>query len=297
MSLITFNDCPANLAWPSYRTAPQLLGYLFNWALFGVLTAQVYYYYFAFPKDRYAYKAVVAVVYLLEVLQTFSLTAAAIDHFILHFGNTDIFFNLKTAVLSVNVLAGIAAFIVQVFYAYRIHILSNTKLGPCMIIVLALSGLVGALISGIKGFQLGHLSAELSKNLIFVIPAIIWWSCSALCDVCIALYMTYLLSRRGTGFRETQILINRLTRLAIETGICTALVAIVVLLAFVLWPQTSYNAPAALSLAKLYSNSLLVLFNSRMRIAGSREEQLLSRSRPHPSSSRTDERPLVRAQS
>ena len=38
------------------------------------------------------------------------------------------------------------------------------------------------------------------------------------------------------------------------------------------WPHTNYFTTTVLAIAKLYANTLLVLFNSRMRIIGGREE-------------------------
>jgi hypothetical protein len=49
-----------------------------------------------------------------------------------------------------------------------------------------------------------------------------------------------------------------------------ALAATVDLILFLAFPHASYHSCVALVLAKLYSNSLLVLFNFRIRILGSR---------------------------
>ena len=42
------------------------------------------------------------------------------------------------------------------------------------------------------------------------------------------------------------------------------------LILFLVFPDTSYHATVALTLAKLYSNSMLVILNSRIRIVGGR---------------------------
>lgn len=51
-----------------------------------------------------------------------------------------------------------------------------------------------------------------------------------------------------------------------------ALVAITNLFLFFKYPETNYYTCPVLIIAKLYCNTLLVLFNSRMRITGGREE-------------------------
>jgi hypothetical protein len=49
-------------------------------------------------------------------------------------------------------------------------------------------------------------------------------------------------------------------------------VAIINLILFFGYPETTYYTVPVLIIAKLYCNTLLVLFNSRMRIVGGREE-------------------------
>ncbi|PPQ70986.1 hypothetical protein CVT24_009941 [Panaeolus cyanescens] len=75
---------------------------------------------------------------------------------------------------------------------------------------------------GVFGLQVfTHTST--SKSL----PAIgVWNGIGAICDITIALSMPYYLMRHGTGFRSTHIMIVKLVGLIIETGILTAIVAI-----------------------------------------------------------------------
>ncbi|KAG6848600.1 hypothetical protein H0H93_015584 [Arthromyces matolae] len=53
-----------------------------------------------------------------------------------------------------------------------------------------------------------------------------------------------------------------------------ALIAVTNLFLFFKYPDTNYYTVPVLIIAKLYCNTLLVLFNSRMRIVGGREELL-----------------------
>lgn len=52
-----------------------------------------------------------------------------------------------------------------------------------------------------------------------------------------------------------------------------AITATVDLILFLVFPHTAYHGCVALLLSKMYSNSLLVLLNSRIRIIGSRSER------------------------
>ena len=69
-------------------------------------------------------------------------------------------------------------------------------------------------------------------------------------------------------------MLTRVIRLTLGAGFLTATVAIVDLTLFLVFRQNNYHTTPALVLAKLYSNSLLVQFNSRIRIRGARDEEL-----------------------
>lgn len=144
-----------------------------------------------------------------------------------------------------------------------------------------------------------------------------WWGCCVFCDVTIAVSMTYLVSEdvhyfmndfthsvynissRGvTQALERPIYSSRVwlalqsrqeqlqVMLFLPCLLCLylnqrcppALMAIVNLGLFFGFPHTNYYTVPVLIVAKLYSNTLLVVFNSRMRIMGSREERELSTS-------------------
>lgn len=268
-SAIMQSSVPADVVKSS---GPLILGYIFNWGLFGVVSIQVYYYYIAFPKDRLYCKCLVYGVYILETLQTAVITHDAFASFGAGFGSFEALDNIPFTCLSIPILSGIVGCVVQVFYAYRINVLSKRKVIGYVITTISIVGCIAGIVTGVKSFEIGSLS-RLNQTTVFI-SAGFWWGCCALCDVTIAVSMTYLLSQHDTGFRSTHLLITRLTRITIETGTATALVAVINLFLFFGYSDTNYYTVPVLIIAKLYCNTLLVLFNSRMRIAGGREEDL-----------------------
>ncbi|KAK0474413.1 hypothetical protein IW261DRAFT_1568773 [Armillaria novae-zelandiae] len=104
----------------------------------------------------------------------------------------------------------------------------------------------------------------------------IWCGASALCDIIIAICMTYYMSplplmRSNTSFRRTQILVSNLIRLTIETGTMTAVVVLLALILFLAFPhQTFYGAPS-LIVPQLYANAILMMLNSQIRIVGGQD--------------------------
>ncbi|KDR71275.1 hypothetical protein GALMADRAFT_30326, partial [Galerina marginata CBS 339.88] len=122
-----------------------LIGYLLNWGLFGVLSMQVYLYYLAFPNDRVGFKAVVYASYLLETAQTILFTRSSFRTFATGFSDPAILDEVDILWLSVPIMSGMVACLAQVFYAYRIAVLSQKKYLSVLIILLAFLSLGGSL--------------------------------------------------------------------------------------------------------------------------------------------------------
>lgn len=204
----------------------QLLGYLFNWGLYGVVSVQVCashillyplvltshsrlhnidYYYIAFPNDRLYCKILVYGVFLLESLQTVVITHDAFASFGAGFGSFKALDDIQFTCLSIPILSGIGKFIqglissrlliplygtvgcvVQMYYAYRIYILSRSKLIGYVIAVVSCEslyfpsqhlsnksqqvsfiGCVAGIVTGVKSFELGSLS-KLTQTTVFI---------------------------------------------------------------------------------------------------------------------------------
>ncbi|EKM52270.1 uncharacterized protein PHACADRAFT_100501, partial [Phanerochaete carnosa HHB-10118-sp] len=105
-----------------------LLGTLFNWGLFGILSVQVYLYHLSFPKDKWLVKGLVYFVYLIDTAQTILVTRDVFVAFALHFGNLDVLDSIQLEWLAVPVFSSIVSCTVQLYYAYRIGILSGSQI-------------------------------------------------------------------------------------------------------------------------------------------------------------------------
>lgn len=89
------------------------------------------------------------------------------------------------------------------------------------------------------------------------IPIALWLAGSALADSLIAVFMTISLRKMKNGIMETEILINRLICIVVETGSLAAVVSIVTLTLVLGLPESYLVACPMLFLSKLYSNSVL----------------------------------------
>ncbi|KAK0483089.1 hypothetical protein EDD18DRAFT_1362061 [Armillaria luteobubalina] len=251
------------------RPGPPVVGYLLNWGLFGTLSIQLYLYYLAFPKDKRFVKSLVCGIYILELVQTILVTYDAFTILGYGFGDLDALPDRRFDWLVVPIMGGIAASVGQGFYAYRIFILSRSRIVLAFVIFVSLTSLVAAIIAGICTFQEDNI-ANINDWRMSISIGI---SCVgyALCDIAIAICMTYYLIRRKTSFHQTQILVTKLIRLIIETGSLTAATALVIPILYLMFPQQDFFMMPALIVSKLYANSTYMVLNSRIRIMGGRD--------------------------
>jgi len=248
---------------------PFLLGYLFNWALYGVLSVQVYIYYISFPNDRLFAKYVVSAVYILETVQTAMLGHDAFETLAKGFGNIVALSSLQLEWLSVPIFTGVLSCVVQLFYAYRITLLSRSKIMGLIVAVVAVVQASSSVVQGVQAVIIGGFSELRSKA--FVSEAI-WLIGSAVCDLMIVAFMTYTLLQKRVYIKSTQTIVTRIIRIVVETGCMTATAATLIVILFFAFPDKTYYTCVGLTLAKLYSNSFLVILNTRVRIIGGRNQ-------------------------
>ncbi|KAJ7842151.1 hypothetical protein B0H13DRAFT_2365334 [Mycena leptocephala] len=99
----------------------------------------------------------------------------------------------------------------------------------------------------------------------FIAAATVWLASSAACDVVIAVGMTHALYKRKTGFGFVDGHINRIIRLALETGALTAITALMDIFLFLGFPRTTMNFIVNFPLSSLYMCSILAMLNFRDR--------------------------------
>ncbi|KAK0223769.1 hypothetical protein IW262DRAFT_1458813 [Armillaria fumosa] len=250
-------------------TGPIIIGSLLNWGLFGVLSVQLYLYYLAFPNDRRFIKYLVYGIYVIEFVQTMLVTRDTFVNFGYGFGDMDTLTRVKLYALTVSIMGAVVACVGQFFYAYRIFILSKSQIIPIFIICISLTNSGASIVAGIYGFQAGIITKLNARKIHIAVG--IWCGAAALCDVLIAICMTYYLMRSTTNFRRTRMLVTKIIRLTIETGSMTAVAALLNVVLFTVLPHQNYYIALGLVLPKLYANSVYMVLNSRFKIIGGRD--------------------------
>ncbi|KAF9258576.1 hypothetical protein L218DRAFT_948295 [Marasmius fiardii PR-910] len=239
-------------------TGPLFLAVVLAAILYGINLLQVYTYYLAFPKDRMRVKALVYTLFLLATTHTVISINDSFKMFGSGFGDMGALKATALSGLGGPILISLSSLIVQSFYLYQVRVISRSWVIPALILFVAMAQFIAAIISGVNFIFLGTLQAKAL--------AMIWNFGSALCDTIIAIAMTFYnlkLLRAGSGLTNQNPIITHLVHLVIETGSLTALVAITQAILFISAPGYPYFYLPAMCLARLHSNSLMVILNSR----------------------------------
>ncbi|KAJ7144932.1 hypothetical protein C8R43DRAFT_1013529 [Mycena crocata] len=246
-------------------TIPMFIGTILNWGLLGALVVQIYLYFLAFPKDGMRSKVLVLLIALGEILQTLSDTRDTIHVFGVGWGNPYILDEVGWSWLSVPVIGASIACAGQLFFAWRIYIISRSLYMPVLISFITAfqwgAGIwTGVEIGRAKKFSL--LQFHLFK------PPVAWLAATALSDLVIAASTSfYLLKSRRSGFRHsTDAVISRIVKITVETGLLCAVFAILDLILFVTFNGNNYHLAVCIELSKVYSNSIMIILNSRAHI-------------------------------
>ncbi|KAF8195379.1 hypothetical protein BJ912DRAFT_956747 [Pholiota molesta] len=247
---------PANFA--TIAHGPILIGFTFNALLLGVMITQVYLYYTSFKKDKKWLKVYVAVLFALDIFNTACGAAYLYKALILNFNNPA-YLNDVTWLFDMDpAITGVIVTMVQSFFAWRIFVLTKSYIFPLLILATAATGAISAILTPIKVSQEPQFTALIKAK----VQISIWLSSEVLGDMLITVILVVYLSKHKTGFQRSDMLVDRIIRLTVQTGLITSVVALCNLIAYLADP-TGLHLLFNFMLCKLYSNSLMSTLNSR----------------------------------
>ncbi|KAK0503976.1 hypothetical protein EDD18DRAFT_1344868 [Armillaria luteobubalina] len=264
---------------------PMLIGFVFNVLLYGIMIAQVYLYYVTYKKDKTWMKAYasycpsVAVIFFADSLNTVFDFVYMYRSLIVHFGKLIITWFTNTANRGLGdvaflgtadwvfgtdpALTGIIAAMVQVFFAWRVKVLTNNHWFVSIITLASLAGGSGGIATAVEvGLQPRFILFRNFKSVV-----ILWLASECFADIFITVIMGefpigFSLRKHKTGFRASDELIDRVIRLTMQTGLMTSICATLDLIFYLVDPTGThliFNFP----LCKLYTNSMMSSLNSR----------------------------------
>ncbi|KAK0221075.1 hypothetical protein EDD85DRAFT_984014 [Armillaria nabsnona] len=258
-------------------SGPIIVSCLLNWGLFGTLSVQLYLYYLAFPNDRRFIKYLVYGIYVVEFVQTMVVAHDTFEAFGYGFGDIEVLTRINYDWLTVPIMSAVGLLCVPNFHIVKVMNHPDIRHLSAQFIYsqISLTSSVAAVITGIYAFQADNVLKLNNRKTSIAIG--IWCGASALCDIIIAICMTcYLMRGSNTGFRHTRTLITKLIRLTIETGTMTAVVSLLAVILFLVFPHQTFYMTPALLMPKLYTNTVYMVLNSRIRIIGGRDTYMSS---------------------
>ncbi|KAH9984768.1 hypothetical protein BJV77DRAFT_965940 [Russula vinacea] len=222
-------------------SAPQLLGAVWNWFLYGILVVQFYVYSRCFPQDNKYIK----------------LLGTRIPHLIST--GADLYYWFAAGFGEPQFVTPFAS-----FFDLQINDLFMLPAALCF-------GALAAFTSGIlTRIANEFIVGQLLETLGIVKPSSkqnTWLVANTLSDLLIASAMIYYLRRvwAKDGYLSNHVLVM-IVRLTVETNLVTTSVSIVSLVMIAVYPDNIYYLCPTYIIGKLYSNSLLASLNNRISI-------------------------------
>lgn len=231
--------------------------------LSGVVTAQAFSYFKYYVNDRRSIKALVGVVWFLDVWHTIFLSSALWDYLIAHFGDVSRIDYLPWSLAMTIILTATLTFLVHLFFVYRIFKLSLKNFGIAIpLTLLVCARLCFACLTTVKMMQLRSWNE---------FRALYTWSFScglALCSLLDLIFTTllcYFLLQNHKRHSSMNGILDSLMLYAFENGSLSCAAALTSLVCWVTMPNLIFMG-IHFVISKLYGNNLLATLNARKNL-------------------------------
>jgi len=250
---------------------PIMFGVLASAFFGGIMTTQTYIYFRSWkPKgDGWGIKTLVAVIWTVDALQLCLITQELYWTLVDNFGNEPGLRWVPWSFAAACGAEGFISFLVQCFYTRRLYILSerNWLLAGC-VAVPAFCSLAFCMLSVAKVTQNSYVPDF--PHLEWAIIA--WLVCAIIADIAVVTLICWYLNRGKTGFKKTDLLIDKLLFLTVNTGLLPTIAESCHLITFAILPINNLHIFFNYVVGKLYGNSFLATLNSRQTILESASE-------------------------
>ncbi|KAJ7618504.1 hypothetical protein FB45DRAFT_168609 [Roridomyces roridus] len=232
--------------------------------LYGIGFLQVWAYFAHLPTDPPYIKTTVLGVLFLETVQVIFFFYSSYDRFVNRFGETQL--QLIWADSLQLLAAYLGAFVVQIYFAHRIHRLTKGRpkfsisaFGLYIIFAFAFVSIVAGVVQTATSYHLrSYLKLDQTKAITTVQAA-----SSLACDGLITVYLWIFLSRQKGEFMRTNSLMDSLIHDAITRGLLTAVSSLANMVLFLAIPNSFWFFLGLAPSSKLYMNSMLATLNGR----------------------------------
>ncbi|KAJ2932926.1 hypothetical protein H1R20_g4161, partial [Candolleomyces eurysporus] len=253
-----------------HLTGPLLMGSLLSFFLNGTFVLQIYHYYMNYSStDRRAFIFLVGFVVLIEILHTVMSTHNTYQILAEGFGNPEVFQQTPFSGGTLPALNGLGGLCTQLFFAWRISVLSKSILGKLTSALVVMGAFAQCAAAIGVTIQYSLLAQDLSLINTLQRTVIAWLGGSFACDMLISLAMVVILlrTREATAFGGSRNMLNALIVHTIENGAITTACAAAMLITYLGIKQANlYYACFEYILGRLYASVLLATLNGRKRM-------------------------------
>jgi hypothetical protein len=239
---------------------PMFIGVVLNICLYGIMITQTFLYFTNFYNDKLWMKCFVVLLFVADTVNSVFDIIYLYNTLIVHFDDLSALGSANWVFATDPALTGLIAMLVQLFFAWRVKILTGNNWIVTTIVTLAISGGLGGLATAVA---VGIIPQFINFQK-FRVVVIIWLAAECVSDFIITTSLVWHLRKHKTGFKETDTLVNRLIIMTVQTGMVTSLCAIVDLILYLCDP-TGLHLLFNMPLSKLYTNSLMSSLNTRGR--------------------------------
>ncbi|KAJ7580272.1 hypothetical protein C8J56DRAFT_962711 [Mycena floridula] len=242
---------------------PLVIAVLVNTFLYGVCCLQfVIYFRSGGSLDPIHMKLFIAYELLVDTFHTAS-TAYMLWFFVVdNFLNPAVLGFALWPLTATPIITAMSSCPIQIYLAYRVMRLSNSK--PLFAVLAALSLAQGILAMVSGGLAVSVTDYAAAAKFIPLVDS--WLAVSVATDLAISASLVLVLRKRRTSFESTNRMISRLVSLAIESAAFATFFSIMLLVVFTAYTSTTLNMVFSLPMGRVYTNTLLATLNNRQSI-------------------------------
>ncbi|KAF5360543.1 hypothetical protein D9756_005115 [Leucocoprinus leucothites] len=215
---------------------PMLIGIIFNVLLYGIMITQVYLYYTTYKRDRLWMKLLVLAVFVADTINTLFDVWYLYESVITHFDDPPFLATANWRFATDPVMTGIIELMVQLFFSWRIWALTKNLVVVIIVVLLSLTAGICAIVTTyeitiipefvrFQEFKVEYRDClvglcKRSRHYHYERPRLVS------------------VSRRKhkTGFKSSDLMVDRIIRVTVQTGLLTSMLAIVDLIVYLADP-------------------------------------------------------------
>ncbi|KAJ7723288.1 hypothetical protein DFH07DRAFT_1005624 [Mycena maculata] len=238
---------------------PLLLGVILNSVLYGILLVQAFMYYNRYKGDRVWFRYLVLYLVIMETANWVCDIGLIFEPLIVRFATMEALVTSPVMLRTDAVITVLISTPIQLFIAWRVRTVTRSFILPSIIALFAIVSFGG----GVAVTTIVTIHPDFADFGSFHPEVITWLVSTAACDVFLTGSLVYSLWVRKTSIVSTDSYLNKIIRLAVQTGSITAAGALLDLILYVTLPGTTLNFMFDFPLSKLYTNALISTLNAR----------------------------------